>query len=290
MGRYFCDLIFSGLPEFPRLGHEVYSREFHLIPGGAYNAAVALRRLGLDVAWPCAFGNDPFSQYVRGEAEKEDLDPQFFSNHNQPSFHLTAAFSFDRERAFLSYSDPLPPYALADVIHETKPHWIYITHLLLGEELEKLVLAGREAGAKIFMDCQAHHYTVGEEEVQQALKTVDIFSPNRTEAAQLTGEEHMEDMLRVLAKYALVTVIKDGENGSYLIDKEDIVHAPAIKVQVTDTTGAGDNFDSGFLYGLIHDHPLQECLRIGNICGGLSAQGFGGTSTSPTLDMLAKYL
>ncbi|MDO9545823.1 MAG: hypothetical protein Q7J07_03620 [Pelolinea sp.] len=50
VGRYFCDLIFTDLPEFPRLGHEVYSREFHLVPGGVYTPAAALQRLGIKTA------------------------------------------------------------------------------------------------------------------------------------------------------------------------------------------------------------------------------------------------
>ena len=59
-GDYFCDLIFTGLPHMPAPGEEVYSRAFDVQPGGSFNAACAMHRLGLNVGWACDFGNDLF--------------------------------------------------------------------------------------------------------------------------------------------------------------------------------------------------------------------------------------
>ena len=290
VGRYFCDLVFTGLPELPRLGHEVYSREFHMVPGGVYNAAIALHRLGVKIVWPCQFGNDLFSQYVKSEALKEGVSVAYFSDLGRPSLHLTAAFSFEQERAFLSYSDPLPVYDYGELILETHPKWIYITHLLIGEPLEQIVDAGRSIDAKIFMDCQAHNHNLSKPAVQKALRAVDIFSPNRVEAGRLTGEEDINGMLAELSKFSPLVVIKDGKNGSYLQCGIRTIHQPSIPVEVVETTGAGDNFDSGFLYAQVRGYSLEKCLRAGNICGGLSAQGFGGSSTSPSEEKLISLL
>jgi Sugar kinases, ribokinase family len=127
-GGYFSDLVFTGLPEFPRLGHEIYSREFDLVPGGAYNTAIAMHRLRLKVAWPCCFGSDPFSQFVRGSAVREGLDASFFEKSMQPSLRITVAFSFDHERAFLSYSDPVQPLPLLKLLKKLRPGWLCVTH------------------------------------------------------------------------------------------------------------------------------------------------------------------
>jgi sugar/nucleoside kinase (ribokinase family) len=59
---------------------------------------------------------------------------------------------------------------------------------------------------------------------------------------------------------------------------------------VVDTTGAGDNFNSGFLFGQINGFSLANSLRIANICGGLSVEGFGGASTSPTREQALALL
>jgi len=290
VGQYFLDLIFAGLSEVPRLGHEIYSRGFHMLPGGIANAAIALHRLGLDLVWPVQFGNDLFSQTVKAEALREGINGDHFSDIAQASIRITAAFSTQNERGFLSYTDPLPIYAYSDLIRETKPQWIYVSHLLCGEQFQDLITSGRSVHAKIFMDCQAHHHTIDEDEIRKALRQVDIFSLNRAEAAVLTSKSQIKDMLQALSSFAPVVVIKDGANGSYLRKGSKVIHAPAEKVDVVDTTGAGDNFDCGFLFGRIKGYSWKESLQIGNICGSYSVQGYGGSSTSPTEHQLLKTL
>lgn len=290
VGRYFCDLVFTGLPEFPRLGHEVYSREFHLVPGGVYTPAVALHRLGVKTAWQCQFGSDPFSRFVKEQAIIEGVDSTFFKDSSDPSFHITAAFSFKNERSFLSYTDPLPEYAYASLIADTRPKWVYITHLVLGRELDGLVDAARSVGAQVYMDCQAHDFSLHDPQVKDALGKVDIFSPNAQEARKLTGKDDLSDALVELLRFTPTVIIKDGSSGSHLQNEGQTLHEQGIPVDVVDTTGAGDNFNCGFLFGQVRGYSLQQSLRIANICGGLSTQGFGGTEMSPTETILmGKY-
>jgi sugar/nucleoside kinase (ribokinase family) len=73
-GRYSSDLIITGLPEMPRLGNEVFGKHCELVPGASVIPAVALQRLGVRVAWPCTFGNDPFSRFVREYARREGVN------------------------------------------------------------------------------------------------------------------------------------------------------------------------------------------------------------------------
>jgi sugar/nucleoside kinase (ribokinase family) len=58
---------------------------------------------------------------------------------------------------------------------------------------------------------------------------------------------------------------------------------PALPVHVVDTTGAGDSFDAGFLYGYLHGWPLERSLRLACACGALSTRCAGGTDEQPTL-------
>jgi sugar/nucleoside kinase (ribokinase family) len=290
VGRYFCDLVFTNLPELPRLGHEVYSSDFHLIPGGVYTPAVALHRLGVKTAWPCLFGSDPFSHFVREKALSEGVDSAFFRDSGSPSLRISASFSFKDERAFLSYTDPLPEYDYTDLILETRPEWVYITHLLIGHQLEEIISSAREVGAKVFMDCQAHTYTLESTGIRKALHQVDVFSPNAEEAYQLTGKENLEDALANLSELIPIVIIKDGRNGCLFQDGRDTMHVEGIEVDVADTTGAGDNFDCGFLFGQLREYDLLTSLRIANICGGLSATGYGGASSSPTRAEIMRVL
>ena len=63
-----------------------------------------------------------------------------------------------------------------------------------------------------------------------------------------------------------------------------------IEVKVVDTTGAGDCFDSGFLRAYLDGKPLEECLLWGNICGGLSTEGYGGSSVKVSMATIQHYL
>jgi len=290
VGRYFTDLIFTQLPEIPHLGHEVYARGFHLAVGGVATPAIALTRLGLRVAWHCQFGSDPFSYFVKEQVLHEGVDSTFFTETNTPSLRISVAFSFEEERAFLSYIDEIPELAHQDYIRHSKPAWIYITNLHMGNELNAPVMAGREVGARIFMDCQAHHSSIKDPIIQEALRWVDVFSPNAQEARILTGEKSVENALNMLADFTDTVVIKLGAEGCICQQGLKSFHVPGIQTRVLDTTGAGDNFNCGFLFGQVKGYSLHDCLRIANICGGMSVQGYGGASTSPTYQQVVSML
>jgi len=290
VGRYFTDLVFTRLPEMPRLGHEVYAREFHMLPGGAATPAIALTRLGLRAAWPCFFGSDDFSQQIRSLVIAENVDSSFFSDLGKPAPHISVAFSFADERAFLSYADPMPDPPHEELIRRTRPAWLYLANLHSGEKLRRLARAARDAGARIYMDCQAQQSRPPESELGEALSLVDVFSPNLEEARMLTGEQDANEALEKLSRLAETVIIKLGAAGCVCREKKATYRAPGFSASVVDTTGAGDNFNCGFLFGQINGFSLADSLRIANICGGLSVEGFGGASASPTREQALALL
>ena len=282
VGRYFCDLVFTRLPELPRLGHEVYAHEFHLVPGGVATPAIALTRLGLRVAWPCIFGADVFSRHIRELVTREKVDLAFFSDSDQPSLRISVAFSFEGERAFLSYTDPLPELPHPHLIRQTRPAWLYITHLIIGDALQEMVAAARQVGARVYMDCQAHDYHISDAQVGDALQAVDVFSPNLEEARALTGEQDTGKILKMLGQLTPTVILKQGAAGCLCRQGIATWEVAAIPARVVDTTGAGDNFNCGFLFGQLNRYTLPDSLRMANLCGSFSVQGYGGASTSPT--------
>lgn len=290
IGRYFSDLIFTKLPEMPRLGHEVYARCFHIVLGGVATPAIALTRLGLRVAWPCAFGSDVFSRHVKQLVLDEGVDSSLFKDTDHPLLALSVAFSFEKERAFLSYADDHPEFDHADHLHTVKPKWLYVTNLHTLPKLQEIVAAAREVGAHILMDCQAHHHHISDPQITSALRMVDVFTLNEEEARVLTGEPDSPQALETLTQYVHTVIIKRGASGCICRQGNEIISIDALPVTVVDTTGAGDNFNCGFLLGQLRDFTLAQSLRAGIICGSLSVQGYGGASTSPTLDELLVYM
>ncbi len=291
-GSYFCDLIFTGLPCIPTLGTEVFGTGFDALAGGSFNTVLALHRLGLHVGWACDFGNDLFSQYVLGLVRAEGIDEGLIRVHDHPVRRISASMSFPHDRAFISYVDPEPEPPLAPIVRESRPRVLLLPHLHLNATHAELCAAAHEVGAVVYMDCQYNNSTLDDPVVEAAIRAVDIFSPNESEALRLTGAATVEEALRRLSSLARMAIIKQGAQGAILQTGDRVIQMPGITVEVFDTTGAGDCFNAGFLYGYLRGEPLETCLRCGNICGALSttARGvLGVPSAAQVQDRLKTY-
>ncbi len=77
--------------------------------------------------------------------------------------------------------------------------------------------------------------------------------------------------------------VKLGADGGLARRAEETVSAASLVVEVVDTTGAGDSFNAGFLYGCLNDYALSNSLDLACACGSLSTRAAGGTTAQPTL-------
>ena len=130
-------------------------------------------------------------------------------------------------------------------------------------------------------------------EVRRAISACDLFLPNRREALRLTGATTLEKALLSLGELCPYVVIKDAAEGAWANYHGELFTAPALNIEPVDTTGAGDAFNAGFIKAWLEGKTPLECLRYGNILGGLSTLGLGGTGRVVTerelLDLLANY-
>jgi sugar/nucleoside kinase (ribokinase family) len=286
---YFCDLIFTGLPELPRLGADLFGTGFDMVPGAVFYTALALHRLGVRAGWACDFGDDFASRFVLEAARREGIDDGLFRLHNQPLQRISVAFSYAHDRGFISYQDPLPNHSPIPLIERHRPRIVLLSHLRYGPELLALVEATHACGGLVYMDCQARPETLADPDVVAALRAVDIFAPNRDEALLLTGASTTEQALARLAELTSLVIVKCGADGAIARRGDEIASAPSIVVPVVDTTGAGDCFNAGFMDGYLRGEPLELCLRRGNICGGLSTTARGGGAL-PTAAQVEEWM
>jgi sugar/nucleoside kinase (ribokinase family) len=278
LGDYYLDLIFTDLEGEPELSREVFSRDFFMLPGGLYNAVATMHRLQVNVAWAANFGNDEFSRYVRQKAMDEGLDPVCFLYEDRPYRKITVSASFRGDREFISYSDPdrIDLEFLRKVL-DVSCRVLFVGGLYSGALLRLARQYFGKRGTILIMDGNSSNGTLKEKKIATALKLVDIFLPNACEARRLTGLQDIEASLRCLGELTDLVVIKDGANGSHAIQKGRVHHVDGIPIhKCLDTTGAGDCFDAGFIKAYLDGRDLDECLKWGNIVGGLSTQGFGG--------------
>jgi len=144
-------------------------------------------------------------------------------------------------------------------------------YLLFNPELMMTALrAARAAGALISLDLAS--FTVIEESRDLLDRIVneyvDVVIANEDEARAFTGYSDEQQSLAVLAQKAEIAVVKLGEQGSVIAHQGQMMRIdPLGSGKAVDTTGAGDLWASGFLYGLVNGYPLERCGRIGSACG-----------------------
>ena len=296
VGSYSVDLIFTGLAELPQLGKDVVGKDFTMTPGEAFISAVSMHRLGMKVAWAADFGNDDFSAFALKCAREEGLDESLFIIHDRPYRRISAAASYPEDRLFITYYDPDPqiPAAIPALI-KSDARLVFIPGLYTGGFLAagrklirakkmQLVMDGNSSSGEITGNTRENTA------IRKAIKSVDVFLPNALEARRLTGEQDLHQAISKLAELCQLVVIKDGSNGSLAFSNHEITHMPAISVNPLDTTGAGDNFNAGFLYAWLDGQSIETCLKWGNIVGGLSITAIGGTLRKITCDEVRAYL
>ncbi|MFL5803629.1 MAG: carbohydrate kinase family protein [Roseiflexaceae bacterium] len=288
-GGYYCDLIFTGLPELPRLGADLFGTGFDMVPGACFYTVLALHRLGLRVGWACDFGDDCYSRFVLDAAAREGIDDRLFRLHARPLRRVSVSFSFAHDRGFISYKDEFASPSPIPIIERYRPRCLLLSYLHVGPQLHTLAATTHAYGGLVYMDCQARPETLADPQVVAAIRAIDIFAPNREEALQLTGASSVEVALARLAELVPLAVIKLGAEGAVARRGDQVAHAPGIPVAVVDTTGAGDCFNAGFLYGYLRGMALEDCLRRGNICGGLAtaARGCGATPTAAQVEEMS---
>lgn len=137
-----------------------------------------------------------------------------------------------------------------------------------GNLVETMMKRSKEAGAQVSFDLSCFELVQEYRETILDLleKYVDIVFANDDETFALTGLEPMEGAL-FLKGFCTVSVVLEGANGCWIGSSEGVFHSSAFKAQIIDTTGAGDLFASGFLYGYLKNLPLETCAYFGNLAG-----------------------
>ncbi|NOZ56871.1 MAG: sugar kinase, partial [Calditrichaeota bacterium] len=127
--------------------------------------------------------------------------------------------------------------------------------------------------------------------VEPCLPHVDLFLPALHEARMITGLEEPEANARFfLERGAKVVVIKMGAEGCYVADGEREFRVPGYRVDVVDTTGAGDSFVAGFLVGWLQGWPLEKIARFANAVGALCVTAVGATAGVKSFDETLRFM
>jgi sulfofructose kinase len=266
------------LPHFPGFNSKIEFLSADVLPGGQVaSAMVACQKWGLRTRYIGKVGDDPAAQLQREELARAGVEAHLFAVSGCAS--QTAFILVDRvsgERTILWRRDArleLRP-------EELNQEWIVRARALLvdGHDTAAATAAARwarQAGIPVTADLDNLY-----PEVEALLENVDYLFASSTFPEKLTGER---DLLRSLPAIARrygcrVAGVTLGCQGTLAWDRVQFHYSPAYKVETTDTTGAGDIFHGGFLYGLLQGWTLRRnlefsCAAAGLNCAALGARG-----------------
>jgi sugar/nucleoside kinase (ribokinase family) len=292
-GDPFCDLTFSfaDRERLPPVGHEVFADSFAINPGGTFNISAALTRLGLRVGLKACLGTDIFSRYIGERMEACGLSSELISWTDIPKPVVTVGISFPHDRLFISYDTPGtgPRDSSAITVDELDRYQPRVLFSYGGEEHATLREA-RRRGILVVLDTHWDADYLRSDYLRATLAEVDVAAPNLPEALEITGAANAESALDRLADWCPCAVIKMGPDGCLAACNGTRYHVPAMEITAVETTGAGDNFNAGLIYGMLRGYPFETALRCANVTGGLSTLISGGCEANISADVVESMI
>jgi sugar/nucleoside kinase (ribokinase family) len=250
------------------------SAEPNIVPGGsACNMTVGVGKLGGKARFVGKCGSGRWARLFRQDLIKQNVQPNLFKSAS-PTGRVLSIITPDAQRSMFTYlgaSSEIQPDELTDgcfdkaaIVH-IEGYLIFNPDLILGA-----LKAAKAAGAVISLDLAS--FTVVEESkellAQIVADYVDIVIANDDEVKAFTGCADESNALGAFAEMATIAVVNVGDRGSYISHNRKVLKIDALgDGSAVDTTGAGDLWAAGFLYGLVNGYPLHKCGMIGAACG-----------------------
>jgi sugar/nucleoside kinase (ribokinase family) len=267
-----------------------------IVPGGsACNTIVGVGRLGGPARFIGKRGSDDLGRLFEASLIKHHVDPILFTV-SSPTGRVLSIITPDSQRSMFTYLGAAAEMKPEDILPQQFKDAALVHlegYLLFNEALLLAALkAAQKSGALISLDLAS--FTVVEASMH-ILKDivneyVDILIANEDEARAFTGLANEEKALERLATMADVAVLKIGKRGSLVS-----YYGTTVKIDrmgsgaAIDTTGAGDLWASGFLYGLVNNYPIGACGNLASACGYEVCQVVGASIPEDGWKRIEKY-
>lgn len=281
------------VPEYPAFNSKVELVDYSQLPGGEIASSMAaLRRLGLNTCYAGRFGDDFAGGFGIDSLAAEGVDTTFaevvpgaltqiaFILIDEQSGERTVIWKRDAKLSYTGDEAPIEIVERSRVLHVT-PH----------DAQACIVLArrAREVGTIVSIDLDNTFPGLDD-----LLPNVDILITSAELPSRMFG---IDDKRRALEAFqsrygSPIVGITLGENGSLLLCNGEVIETPGYPVPggCKDTTGAGDAFRAGLLYGLLTDSSVEESARMANGVASLKCRAIGARTSLPARDELESLI
>jgi ribokinase len=304
IGSLNADLVVRA-PRFPQPGETISGEDLQTVPGGkGANQAVAAARQGASVAMAGRVGKDSFGPFLINSLKANQVDiSHVLADDSATGTAIIVVDSQGQNSIVLSAgaNGKVSPQDIDALNMDAK-----ILLLQLEIPLETVIHAakwGKQNGMAVILNpAPARELPV------ELIVNADFILPNETELNLLTGvtvkdNRSAEDAARALLKRGAKNVIVTlGENGALVVSSSQVTHVDAYKVNVIDTTAAGDAFIGGFASKILDSGSLLseqervpalqivEAVKYANTCGALATTKFGAQPSLPTKEEVEAFM
>lgn len=242
-------------------------------PGGSVcNTMRAMACLGANAGFIGKIGTDAVGEYYEQALKDANVTPYFIKT-NGISGSCTVLISKDGERSMGTFLGPAPTIRPEEITEEilSKYDCIYIEgYLLVNEKLVRTTMQkAKKLGLKVALDLSNFNIVNAFKGLLNDIipKYVDILFSNESEAEAFTGLK-AEDAVKALSEMVEVSLVTLGKEGALVGSNGQVIAVAAEGGKPVDTTGAGDHFAAGFLYGQSVGATLEQSARIGSLLAG----------------------
>jgi len=250
------------------------SEKLSIVSGGsACNTVVGIGRLGGQARFIGKRGDDEMGELFEAGLIQSHVEPMLLTS-SSPTGRVLSIITPDAQRSMFTYlgaSSEIVPEELefrcfsgAAIVH-VEGYLLFNPDLMI-RSLE----AAKSVGALVSLDLASYTVVKESKELLETLVDdfVDILLANEDEAEAFTGYTNEKDAVKSLSEKAEVAVLKVGKRGSFISVAGEIIEVdPKGSGAAVDTTGAGDLWASGFLFGLVNKYPIEKCGELGSSCG-----------------------
>ena len=297
VGSLNTDLVIRA-PRFPQPGETISGEDLQVIPGGkGANQAVAAARQGSHVAMLGRVGKDGFGDFLLDNLQANHVDCQLVQRDDASTGTATIIVDANGQNTIVISAGANGKVSIEDVKNAA-----FLHHDLLLLQLEipiPTVLAAaqraREQNLRVILN-PAPAKQIPDDLIAMA----DFLIPNETELKLLAGMD-VDDIpsaevaaRTLLDRGAKIVIVTLGSKGALIVDRDASKHVEAFRVDVVDTTAAGDAFIGGFATKLLESASdaaaRQEAVRYGCACGALATTKLGAQPSLPTKEEVEKLL
>ena len=258
------------------------------VGGDALNEATIITRMGHSVRLVSSVGNDAASRVILNHCEANGIATDFLKHDDSKITAVNIGLIWeDGERTFINNRSgslwTLSPedinldaldggkvLSFASIFNSPKLDGAFMTELFTRAERNNMLVCADMVAAKC-----------GEtlDDIAGALKYIDYFFPNYEEGSALTHQEEPEKIADVLLGLGVRNVIlKIGRRGCLVKNSEGCFIVPVYpKAKPVDSTGAGDNFASAFISGLLEGKDIKTCALMANCAASIAIESVGAT-------------